>query len=289
MIAVERCNRKLNSLQRLAQIAGRRLTRALGVKSMRLILGIFLSIFASYAALTDGGNKVIHVLVALCDNEHQGIVKVSKDLGNGDNPKSNLYWGCSGGVKSQFIKSPKWKLLKSVQNPRSTVLERVVFQHESGKVFIVADGYRGRYIKGMLEDYFALLAGHTIDRESEAIPALKREIHAGSCASLIVYVGHNGLMDIEFKSFPKGRSNKEAIALCCESEQYFKNILSQYGAKPILLTTQLMYPGAMVLEGAFEGWIKGESLDQIRARAGEAYARNQKISVKSGMGIFSKL
>lgn len=237
----------------------------------------------------DGEVKVIHVLVALCDNDSQGIVKVKKFLGNGDDPKSNLYWGCSGGVKAQFNKSSKWKLLKTIQNPRSTVLERAVFQHESGKVFMVADGYRGRYIKNTLEDYFTLLAGNSIERESELVPALDREIHAGSGASLVVYVGHNGLMDIKFESYPKGSSNKEAIALCCASEQFFKEIFNKYGVKPILLTTQLMYPGAMVLEEAFEEWIKGENLSQIRARAGEAYARNQKISVKSGTGVFSKL
>jgi hypothetical protein len=50
-----------------------------------------------------------------------------------------------------------------------------------------------------------------------------------------------------------------------------------------------MYPGAMVLEEALEGWIKGETLGQIRVRAGEAYAKNQKISIKSAIKIFSKL
>ncbi|WP_176700834.1 hypothetical protein [Gilliamella sp. Fer4-1] len=37
--------------------------------------------------------KVIHVLVALCDNKYQKIVPVPKAIGNGQDPKSNLYWG----------------------------------------------------------------------------------------------------------------------------------------------------------------------------------------------------
>jgi hypothetical protein len=65
--------------------------------------------------------------------------------------------------------------------------------------------------------------------------------------------------------------------------------VERYGARPVLLTTQLMYPGAMILEAAFEGWLKAESADQIRVRAGKAYAANQKISEKAGMGVFSKL
>jgi hypothetical protein len=58
--------------------------------------------------------------------------------------------------------------------------------------------------------------------------------------------------------------------------------------KPVLLITQLMYPGAMILEAAIEGWIKGESHEQIRLRAAQAYAGNQKTSVKAALTVFSK-
>ena len=37
--------------------------------------------------------KVVHVFVALCDNRHQGIVPVRAELGNGQDPRTNLYWG----------------------------------------------------------------------------------------------------------------------------------------------------------------------------------------------------
>ncbi len=48
------------------------------------------------------GFKVIHTLVGLCDNIHQGIVPVSESLGNGQDPKSNLYWGAAYGIKTYF-------------------------------------------------------------------------------------------------------------------------------------------------------------------------------------------
>jgi hypothetical protein len=247
------------------------------------ILLLLLPISAAQAAEP----KVIHVLVALCDNDYQGIVKVPKNIGNGDDPKSNLYWGCSGGVKAEFRNSSEWKLVKTVHNPKPSILERVVFEHKSG-TFLVADAYRGRNIRNALEDFFAVLAGRSIENERESILQMNREIRAGSGASLVAYLGHNGLMDIKFESLPAGRSTKETVVLCCESQNYFESILAGYGAKPVLLTTQLMYPGAMVLEAALEGWIKGESREQIRIRAGTAYARNQKINVKAGIGVFSK-
>jgi hypothetical protein len=48
--------------------------------------------------------RVIHVLVALCDNIHQGIVPVPEKIGNGQDPRNNLYWGCEFGVKT-FLKN----------------------------------------------------------------------------------------------------------------------------------------------------------------------------------------
>jgi hypothetical protein len=258
------------------------------IKANFTLLALFLLLSAGPGFADDDG-KVIHVLVALCDNEFQGIVKVSKALGNGDNTETNLYWGCDGGVRATFRKSANWKLVKIIKNPKTFVLERAVFLHKATNTIMVADGYRGRYIKNTLEDFFTLLAGGRIEKEDEPIPQLNKIIRAGSHASLVVYVGHNGLMDIHFDSLPKGRSEKQAIVLCCKSLQYFQSTLNNYGVQPILLTTQLMYPGAMILEEGFEGWIKGETLDQIRIRAGEAYAKNQKISAKSGIGVFSKL
>lgn len=41
---------------------------------------------------TQNSTRIVHVLVALCDNEHQGIVPVPARLGNGEDPERNLYW-----------------------------------------------------------------------------------------------------------------------------------------------------------------------------------------------------
>src|SRR6476661_8623706 len=59
--------------------------------------------------------KVIHVLVALCDNINQGIVPVSARLGNGQDPTTNLYWGAAFGVKTFFSKSQQWTKILDVQ------------------------------------------------------------------------------------------------------------------------------------------------------------------------------
>src|SRR5262249_2093890 len=61
--------------------------------------------------------RVIHVVVALCDNQYQGIVPVPPLIGNGDDPARNLYWGAAFGVKSFFKKAPDWKLIADIENP----------------------------------------------------------------------------------------------------------------------------------------------------------------------------
>ena len=53
--------------------------------------------------------RVVHVFVALADNQHQRIVPVSAALGNGEDPARNLYWGAAFGVKTFFHNSPDWK------------------------------------------------------------------------------------------------------------------------------------------------------------------------------------
>jgi hypothetical protein len=119
-------------------------------------IGIFLT--ASIEAQTaNPGSRTIHVIVALCDNQYQGIVPVPKYLGDGDNPATNLYWGAAYGVKTFFKRSEKWKLLSENLKPTSAILERCVFQYDG--VVLVADAYRGREIKTAIANFFSYAAG----------------------------------------------------------------------------------------------------------------------------------
>ena len=80
--------------------------------------------------------KVVHVLVALCDNENQGIVPVPAFLGNGEDPPKNLYWGAAFGVKTFFSKSQNWQKIAEIDNPKENVLQRIVFKHKTENVYL---------------------------------------------------------------------------------------------------------------------------------------------------------
>lgn len=57
-----------------------------GSKKIRILVVLFL--FSSFSRYNCAFCEVrtIHVFVALCDNEHQGIVPVPEIFGNGDDP-----------------------------------------------------------------------------------------------------------------------------------------------------------------------------------------------------------
>jgi hypothetical protein len=246
----------------------------------------FLLLLVSLAAPCAAADRVVHIFVALCDNDSQGIQPVPKKIGNGDDPANNLYWGCDDGVRSVFSRSKSWKRLTAADpDGDGPILERLLFRNEAAKAWLVADAYRGREIRTCLTDYFAALAGTL---KVEAV-AGERKIAAGGAADFVAYAGHNGLMEFELPPPAAAPENKpkSAIALCCMSQGFFTGHLHALKTKPLLLTTQLMYPAAQVLHECIGGWLAGRDAAACRQLAAAAYAKNQKISVKAAAGVFT--
>src|SRR3954468_17590633 len=100
-----------------------------------LYVFLFLVVFSCSYAQT----KFIHVFVALCDNDSQGIVPVPKKIGNGNDPDNNLYWGCGYGVRTFFKAAAEWKMVSKRKNVNGYILERCIFRHITQDVYIVAD------------------------------------------------------------------------------------------------------------------------------------------------------
>jgi hypothetical protein len=223
--------------------------------------------------------RVVHVLVALCDNEFQGIVPVPAFLGNGEDAAKNLYWGAAFGVKTFFSKSASWTKVSEIDDPKENVLQRIVFKHKKENVYLVADAYRGSRMKETIADFFAAASGEKL--ENVKIDNLTLQI-LGS-ADVIAFVGHNGLMDFALEKEPQKKDDekRDAIILACASRQYFADALKKTSAAPLLWTSNLMAPEAYVLHDALEGWAGGETARQIQTRAAAAYAKYQKISQKS--------
>ncbi len=254
---------------------------------MRHLLSLFVVLALSLSARAAGPVRVVHAFVALCDNASQGIQKVPERIGNGDDPAANLYWGCSDGLRSVFKRHPQWKTVPAAvpEALRGVVLERLVFRHAKTGVVLVADAYRGREIRRCIGDYFSAAAGVLATEVDVAGTPVK----AGGAADLVAYLGHDGLMEftVDVPSAAPAAKKRGAIALCCVSDDFFGPKLVAAGAEPLVLTTQLMYPGAFILEAVLDGWMAAESRPALLRRAAAAYAKNQKISVKSAAGVFT--
>src|SRR5687767_4917473 len=117
---------------------------------------------ADFAA---GRPLVAHVVVALADNEHQGIVPVPAALGNGADPRSNLYWGAMYGVRTYFRRSADWHSTPVTPANAAPVLDRVAFRRElirdgrRGAAVIVAEAWRGDRIADAIRHFFELDRG----------------------------------------------------------------------------------------------------------------------------------
>jgi hypothetical protein len=227
--------------------------------------------------------RVVHALVALCDNENQGIVPVPAHLGNGEDPDGNLYWGAAFGVRTHFSKSKRWQKLGEYENPSPNVLQRVVFKHVEHNVYLVADAYRGSRIRQTIGDFFLAASGSRF--ENVEVGGVTIQVLGG--ADVITFIGHNGLMDFKIGSVPakKDDHEREAVILACASRNYFKNGLRQTGATPLLWTTNLMAPEAYILHDALEAWIADETNEVVRFRAAAAYSKYQRISQKAAESL----
>ena len=149
-------------------------------------------------------------------------------------------------------------------------------------MYLVADAYRGIEIKQSVLDFLDAAAGD--GAQTVTVPgasgAVKLSIRGG--ANLVAYIGHDGLMDFQLSQFPRKKNDmhRDAVVLACVSKQYFAEPVRASGAYPLLWTTGLMAPEAYTLKSALDGWIAGESNEQIRDRAAGAYDKYQKCGFR---------
>ncbi|MGE3802544.1 MAG: hypothetical protein AB7H80_16120 [Candidatus Kapaibacterium sp.] len=239
---------------------------------------------------------VIHVIVALCDNENQGIIPVPKKLGNGQEPSTNLYWGAAYGVRAYMTGKGKWKRVRTDTLADQGILERVVLKKtikRSGKdvtAYLVAEAWDGSKIKEAMQRFATMATGRnsvSIQRDDSDSSST---IQAGGDAHLIAYVGHNGLMEFRLDNYPVAdttRPARSALALACASKPYLLKVLQFGGSHPLLLTTNLMAPEAYSLDAAISGFVGGKDIGVIHADVAKVYNAYQKCGMKGARNLFS--
>lgn len=238
---------------------------------------------ASYIPV-DTKHKTIHIFVALCDNQYQGIVPVPAKIGNGQDPDNNLYWGCGYGIKTYFKKSKEWTLIKT-QKLDTVILERIVFKHRTKNFYLIADAYDGKHIKKCTKDFLQSSSGQLKD----TLMSRNTTIGTAGNAKLLAYIGHDGLMDFRLNDtfLNKDNQKRDVIILACYSKHFFTPHLKNANVNPLVWTTGLMAPEAYTIHDAITGYVNNETNQQIRTRAALAYAKYQKCSEKSARNLLA--
>ena len=251
--------------------------------------GLYESVAVDLAA---GKPMVVHAHVPLCSNEI--IWCGNAKLGDGDNPRTNLYWATSGGFRGWFKrKSSGWKRVYKGEHSDRDILEVMVWKRRVSPsralrkrgvsdrfdLYVVAYAWRGSAINRAMKAYSKDLFG---DRPRAISLPDGVELRAGGAAHVVAYVGHNGWMDVDTydwagfgKLHRKTAKPKGTIAVACITADYIAGEVSADSRVPLLMTTSLMFAGAHSFEGAVRGFARGESLGGIRKSAVSAYAIGQ--------------
>lgn len=250
------------------------------MKIKQYLFGAIILLSAGQAYSQD---RNIHVFVALCDNVNQGIVPVSKALGNGQNTTTNLYWGALYGVKTHFKKSKEWTYIKTIESDNEKILERVLFKHIASGTYLLADAYDGKHIRSATIDFLNACSG----RNPESLIFEGETLSFGGDSGLLAYIGHDGLMDFKLDNTfsPLNTTKRDAVILACISKSFFSPYIKQTGANPLVWTTGLMAPEAYTLKWLIDGWILEETDEQIRERATQAYNHYQKCGMRGARNL----
>ncbi len=236
----------------------------------------------------------IHVIVALCDNKNQGIVKVPALIGNGQDPRNNLYWGALYGVNTHLTRKGGWKKVEVEKPANMHILDRAVFytsvkrNGQAVPVYIVADAWDGAQIKASLQRFLEFSAGHIDEPVTTFHNNTSKVLQAGSASHLVGFIGHNGLMDFALGT-PTKRPNapaRSAFILACKSKPYFEASLQKAGAHPLLLTTGFMAPEAYTVDSAIRTWASAKNSDSVREAAAQAYHQYQKCGMNGARRLF---
>lgn len=221
----------------------------------------------------------VTVVVPLCDGAHLACGR-----GAAGDPRAldaNLYWGAMFGAERFLSKTRGFRVASRADAPdpeRPGLLRVVVVER--------APVGRERAVRLTLEAW----DGGRID---DALASFLARAHAGFAGDLLVWAGHDRLMDIDAPAVlgPAASTSARVAVLACESERYFGPALAAAGATPVALTRTFMAPEAYLLE-ALAVSVARDGVDDrrhLREALIAAYAKYQRISTRGAASVFSKL
>ncbi len=254
-----------------------------------------------------GKPLVAEVHVPLCDNTI--IPCGNPKLGDGDNPKTNLYWATTPGFGVWFGRSGSgWKRVAKIVQPHGqagnltgdpNILETHVYRRTvrapagwrqrgvaaTFELDIVVHAWRGSAIDRALAAYAAQIS---TDTPRALTLADGSSLEIGGAAQLVAWVGHNRLMDLARFEWPAPVSAKKGtIAIACHTAAYMEAHVPAATRVPLLMTRDFLFANAAPLEAAVLAFAAGGSYARIRNDAAIAYAKVRDRPVAKIAGAFT--
>jgi len=221
-------------------------------------------------------SKQARIIVSLADNENQGIVPIKASLGNGQDPKNNLYWGALYGAKTHFNRVEDWSVTSS-DSVNEAVLDSFLLKHAAHPTTkILFEAWDGAKQKFALKAYLKDLRDETSPND------------------LVCFVGHNALMDLSVANIPalpraknvNAERGRKGSVIACRSAPFFEPHHEALGIDSYVMTKGLMAPEAYVLEGFLASWLNGEPANKAREAAAKQYSKFQKIPLRNANWLF---
>ena len=260
----------------------------MSILSRRTVLAATLAACATSPALGQITRmRSARIIVCLADNKNQGIVPTTAQLGNGQDPKNNLYWGALYGVKSYFSRQPAWSGKSAIESEVGMTLKRRVGVLDEAVFISPPSPSRNEFRIVSAEAWDGALMKQAIQSFYESLGNPKSN-------DLTIFVGHNGLMDFpvfapipsaQIKTRNLGR-NRAAMVFACNSADYFTDTIRNYGVNPAVMTHGLMAPEAYSIEPAIRAWFDDERNEDVRRAAAAGYAQYQKIPERNARRLF---
>lgn len=209
------------------------------------------------------------VVVPLCDGS--ALACGNGALGDPKSLDGNLYWGAMYGAERFLAKAKGFRVVSRADTPdakRPALLRETVIERDGVRLRLQAwDGTR-------IDDALASFLEETRSAKHD----------------LVVWAGHDRLMDVAAPQVAHAEKDANVAVLACESAKYFGPVLDGMGATSLALTRTFMAPEAYLLE-ALANSIAQHGLDRARTRGAliAAYAKYQRISPKAAGTVFTKL
>ena len=168
-------------------------------------------------------------------------------------PESDLYWGMKYGMKTYFSKDADWEVVRKVK-PGVKIKEQIIFFNKNLNLYVDAMAYNADSIKTAITEFIE----YTYNADTN---------------KLVIYVGHDGLMDFDVEVVPQ-KNKCDVMVFSCISDYYFSPFVDM-----CLSTYTLMAPEAYVVMAAIESWAANDSEKEIRKNTAKVYAKYQKSTI----------